>query len=110
MYCSISGHTGNRLYTDNSTDLLIWKDFLPRHNVRMYNYVFFYRAEELAFSNDNSDFASASAYVANSGYVGQLVPGNLNSHCSINIKYYPFDSQECEIVVSNSYIRNIAGR
>ncbi|KAL4225081.1 hypothetical protein ACF0H5_015775 [Mactra antiquata] len=70
-------------------------------------------ADEIKIMNDDSDLSSLNVYLFSSGYVVYLAPTNFLAQCSINIKYYPFDSQSCHIVVSswlflNNHIRLIS--
>ncbi|XP_053383559.1 neuronal acetylcholine receptor subunit alpha-9-like [Mercenaria mercenaria] len=51
--------------------------------------------------NDDSDLSSVNVYLDKSGYVFWLAPANFMAQCTINIRYYPFDSQTCYFVVSS---------
>jgi hypothetical protein len=59
-----------------------------------------FSADEIKLLNDNSDIASCPVYLLSFGVVGWLIPASFTAQCTINIKYYPFDSQDCKIVVS----------
>ncbi|XP_060571040.1 neuronal acetylcholine receptor subunit alpha-2-like isoform X2 [Ruditapes philippinarum] len=58
-------------------------------------------ADELKILGDNSDFASSPVYVASTGDVVWMAPASFVAQCTVNIKYYPFDSQSCKLVVSS---------
>ncbi|XP_053388667.1 neuronal acetylcholine receptor subunit alpha-9-like, partial [Mercenaria mercenaria] len=58
-------------------------------------------ADEIQIINDDSDLSSVNAYLGNDGFVIWLAPANFMAQCTINIQYYPFDSQTCYFVVSS---------
>lgn len=60
----------------------------------------YFRADEIKMLNDDSDLASVRVYLTPIGMVFWLAPASFVAQCTINIQYYPFDSQECKIVVS----------
>ncbi|XP_045176874.2 neuronal acetylcholine receptor subunit alpha-9-like [Mercenaria mercenaria] len=64
-------------------------------------------ADEIKLLNDNSNFASSPVFVQHDGAVVWMAPANFIAQCTINIKYYPFDSQNCKIVVTSwMYLEN----
>ncbi|KAL4225158.1 hypothetical protein ACF0H5_015851 [Mactra antiquata] len=81
---------------DNMTDAFmrlsdIWSPPLLLNNA----------AKEISIMNDASSLSSLSILVFNIGLVAWLAPANFLAQCTINIKYYPFDSQSCHVVVSS---------
>ncbi|XP_045166370.2 neuronal acetylcholine receptor subunit alpha-3-like isoform X2 [Mercenaria mercenaria] len=58
-------------------------------------------ADEIKILNDNSNFASSPGFVKYDGLIYWMAPANFIAQCTIYIKYYPFDSQSCKIVVSS---------
>ncbi|XP_053383820.1 neuronal acetylcholine receptor subunit alpha-9-like [Mercenaria mercenaria] len=58
-------------------------------------------ADEIKLLNDNSNFESCPVFLHFNGFVIWLVPANFIAQCTINIKYYPFDSQSCNILVTS---------
>ncbi|XP_053388666.1 acetylcholine receptor subunit alpha-like 2 [Mercenaria mercenaria] len=58
-------------------------------------------ADDIQIMNDDSDLSSVNAHQGNDGYVIWLAPANFMAQCTINIQYYPFDSQTCYFMVSS---------
>ncbi|XP_053383558.1 neuronal acetylcholine receptor subunit alpha-3-like [Mercenaria mercenaria] len=58
-------------------------------------------ADKIQMMNDDSDLSSVNAYLYYGGFVIWLAPANFMAQCTINIQYYPFDSQTCYFVVSS---------
>ena len=60
----------------------------------------FCSAHQVAMLSEDSSLASIPVLVLSSGEVSWLAPANFESNCDLNIQYYPFDKQSCDIVVS----------
>ncbi|XP_045175770.2 neuronal acetylcholine receptor subunit alpha-9-like [Mercenaria mercenaria] len=58
-------------------------------------------ADKIQMINDDTDLSSVNVYLHQTGFVMWLAPANFMAQCTINIKYYPFDSQTCSFVVSS---------
>lgn len=61
---------------------------------------FVHRADGIKIINDDSDLASTYVRILFNGQVGWFAAANFVSQCIVNIKYYPFDSQDCHLMVS----------
>ena len=62
---------------------------------------FVYRATEVEMLGDDSSLSSTPVWVTSDGEVKWLAPANFESNCDINIQFYPFDKQSCDIIVSS---------
>ena len=60
------------------------------------------RANGIKILTDDGHLASTYATISYDGTVTLKTAANFVSSCNVNIKYYPFDSQECELIVSTS--------
>jgi len=69
--------------------------------------LFFIRANGLKIITDDGDIASTYATINSDGSVTLATAANFVSSCSVDIKYYPFDAQNCYLIVSTSvqYLR-----
>ena len=60
----------------------------------------FHSADGLKIMKDNGDISSTTAGVLYNGTVLFVTAANFLAQCLVNVKYYPFDAQECELIVS----------
>jgi len=45
-----------------------------------------------------NDFMVTNTIVSSDGLVLWLYPALIKTYCTLNVKYFPFDSQHCDIV------------
>ncbi|KAL4222471.1 hypothetical protein ACF0H5_018511 [Mactra antiquata] len=58
-------------------------------------------ADDIAFMNDGDGLASMYAYLTSTGHIAWMMPANVDSQCSMDITYYPFDHQQCSVIISS---------
>ncbi|XP_045176744.2 neuronal acetylcholine receptor subunit alpha-10-like [Mercenaria mercenaria] len=58
-------------------------------------------ADEIKIMNDNEDLASSHVYLMPNGSVIWLTPANILAQCSVDIQFYPFDTQKCKIAITS---------
>lgn len=57
-------------------------------------------ADGLRIITDDDDVASNYAYIFSNGEVQFAAPASFISQCIVSIRYYPFDSQECHLIIT----------
>jgi len=64
----------------------------------------YFRANGLGILSDDDGMEGSYVFVTSGGTVFWVTAANIVSNCVVDIMYYPFDKQECHMIVSTSFI------